>query len=395
VTANAGIAPVPFPTEEDAILVPPDAAEVRVISRAFATAPAPADGLTEVQRAVLNALVESMTGQTVDVAALDPLGPEGFAEAMRNRTREFRTRMVQTMLLAEMLLVPLPPEVTARVETYAAWLGVDDDMMGVARRVAHGSLGLALIDFKRSGYFEQMLATPPETLHVSSALDDAWQFRTDDPALYERWSCLGECPTGSLGNGVWRFYDARGFTFPGHPDSAPPNLAQHDWVHVLADYASTVEGEIEVFGFIARANDDPRAFSLLAMVLGLFETGYLYGAAGLFQYDAHHLSRDAARMAARLADAMYRGAKVGWYLDNNDRSDETDLMTTDWFQYADWPLDEVREHLGVLPKSARARDAESKTPWEAGGISQYQLEQGRAAAEARGSVYDSYGAALL
>lgn len=394
-TADAGITPVPFPLEGDALLVPPDAAEVDLIARAFATAPAPPDGLTEVQRAVLNALVESMTGQSVDVATVDPIGPAEFAEALRPRTRAFRTRMVQTMLLAEMLLVPLPAEVTARVETYAAWLGVDDDMMRVARRVAHGSLGLALIDFKRSGYFEQMLATPPDHLHVSSALEDAWQFRSDDAALYQRWHGLGDCPPGSLGHDVWRFYQARGFTFPGHPDSAPPNLAQHDWVHVLAGYGSTVEGEIEVFGFIARANDDPRAFSLLAMVLGLFETGYLYGAAGLFQYDIHHLSRDAGRMATRLADAMYRGAKVGWHLDDAGRSDETDLMTTDWFRYADWPVGRVREHFGVLPKSRRGLDAGSTTPWEPGGISPYQIEHGRAAAEVEGRTYDSFGATPL
>ena len=237
-----------------------------------------------------------------------------------------------------------------------------------------------------------MLETPPDHLHVSSALEDAWQFRYDDPALYRRWHSLAECPAGSLGNDVWRFYQARGFTYPGHPDSAPPSLAQHDWVHVLADYGSTVEGEIEVFGFIARANDDPRAFSLLAMVLGLFETGYLYGAAGLFQYDSHHLSRDAGPMAARLADAMYRGAMVGWHLDDDGRSDETDLMKTDWFRYADWPVEQVREHLGVLAKSRHSLDAGSTTPWERGGISPYQIEHGRAAANAQGRVYDSYGA---
>lgn len=38
-----------------------------------------------------------------------------------------------------------------------------------------------------------------------------------------------------------------GFSCPGPPGSAPPLLAQHDWVHVLADYGSTVESELEVF----------------------------------------------------------------------------------------------------------------------------------------------------
>ena len=142
------------------------------------------------------------------------------------------------------------------------------DMMRVVRRIASGSLGLALIDFQRSGYFEQLLAQPPEHLHSSRALDDAWDSVRADEALYARWAALEHCPDGSLGQGVWRFYRARGFTFPGRPDSAPPNLAQHDWVHVLADYGSAVESEIEVFGLISRCNDDPRAFSLLAMVLG-------------------------------------------------------------------------------------------------------------------------------
>jgi len=55
------------------------------------------------------------------------------------------------------------------------------------------------------------------------------------------------------------------FEFPGRPGSAPPLLAQHDWMHVIGHYGSTVEAELEVFAFISRANDDPRAFSLLAM----------------------------------------------------------------------------------------------------------------------------------
>jgi hypothetical protein len=102
--------------------------------------------------------------------------------------------MVQSMLLNEMLLVPIPPEVTARVEAYAQWLGADDDamtdMMRVVRRIASGSLGLALMDFQRSGYFEELLAQPPEHLHLSRALDDAWDSVRADEALYARWAAL-------------------------------------------------------------------------------------------------------------------------------------------------------------------------------------------------------------
>ncbi len=392
------ITPVPLPASvAETNLEPPTHDEVVTMARAFATAPAPDGGLTPVQRAVINALIDSMTGVQLDVATLEPLGPAEFAESIRDRNLAFRRRMVQAMLLNEMLLVPIPTEVTARVETYAQWLGADDDamtdMMRVVRRIASGSLGLALMDFQRSGYFQELLAQPPEHLHISRALDDAWDSVRADEDLYARWAALEHCPEGSLGQGVWRFYRARGFTFPGRPDSAPPNLAQHDWIHVLADYGSAVESEIEVFGLIARCNDDPKAFSLLAMVLGLFETGYLFDAAkGFFEYDRGHLSRDIDRMAVRLADAMYRGAMLAWHVNDTYPGRSTDLLATDWFEHADRPLEEVRSELGLLPRSTRAVAAGSKTPWERGGISPFQQQHGRAVAEANGWEYDSYGA---
>lgn len=387
---------IPFPTPETEDRSIPTRNEVEPVVRGIATAVSPTgvpDGVTPVQRAVLNALAESMTGIVVDAATGEPLGPEEFAEILRFRSAEFRIRMVQMMLLAELLLVPLPVEVTERVEGYARRLGVCDQLMRVARRVAHGSLGLALIDFKRSGYFQRLVERPPEHLHTSTALEDAWQFVCHDDALHARWTALGECPEGSLGQGVWRFYKARGFTFPGKLGSAPPTLAQHDWVHVLADYGSTVECEIEVFGLISRANDDPEAFSLLAMVLGLFETGYFFDAAnGFFEYDRGHISSDPDRMAVRLADAMYRGAKLAWYLDDHARSAETDLLATDWFAYADWPLDDVRAHFGLLPKSLKALEAGSVGPWEPGGISPFQYASGPELAEAEGRPYNAFGA---
>jgi hypothetical protein len=385
--------PVPLPDVDTVNLIPPDALETEQLARACATAGAAPGGLTEIQRAVINATVESMSGFVLDVGELPPMGPDEFAEVMRRRNRAFRERMVQVMLLIELLLVPLPPEVTERVERYAIALGVEDNMLRVTRKIASGSLGLALIDFQRSGYFEKMLEQPPEHLHTDRALDDAWEGIGNDPALAARWSALGQCPEGSLGLGVWRFYRARGFSFPGSPGSAPPALAQHDWVHVLADYGSTVESEIEVFGFISRANTDPEGFALLAMVLGLFETGYLFNAANaFFEYDRGHMSRDVEHMSVRLADAMARGAYSAWYLDDHDRGDETDFMAIDWFQYADWPLDDIRKHFGIPPKSAKAIAAGSKTPWEPGCISPFQYANGQAVAEAEGFEYDSFGA---
>jgi hypothetical protein len=387
------MAAVPLPDETTVNLIPPDEEETNLLARAIATAGAAPDGLTDVQRAVINATVESMSGYVLDVAQLPPLGPYEFAEVMRRRNRAFRERMVQVMLLLELLLVPLPPEVTERVEEYAMALGVEEEMLKVTHKIASGSLGLALIDFERSGYFQQMLERPPTHLHTERALDDAWEGVCADDRLAREWAALESCPEGSLGLGVWRFYSARGFSFPGSPGSAPPALAQHDWIHVLGDYGSTVECEIEVFGLISRANDDPAGFSLLAMVLGLFETGYLFNAAkGFFEYDRGHMSRDTDRMALRLADAMARGANAAWFLDDHGRSDETDFMAVDWFTYKDWPVDDVRRHFGFPDKSTKALMAGTVTPWEPGGISPFQYQHGQEVAAQQGREYDSFGA---
>src|SRR5262249_38178141 len=153
---------------------------------------------------------------------------------------------------------------------------------------------------------------------------------------------------------------------PGTPRSAPPLLAQHDWVHVLAGYGSTVESELEVFAFIARANDDPRAFSLLAQVVSLFETGDAATGMGLFEYDRGHLSHKG--MAVRLADAMRRGALSA------GANHGIDFFTVDWFDLAASPVGDVRARLGIADKDARAVAAGSVTAWEPGGISVFQYD---------------------
>jgi hypothetical protein len=143
-----------------------------------------------------------------------------------------------------------------------------------------------------------------------------------------------------------------------------------------------------VFAFIARANDDPRGFSLLAMVVSLFETGYLATGAGLFESSPGQLSRHG--MAGRVADAMRRGA-VSHGLDGRP---DVDLLAVDWFTLADRPVDELRDAFAICPKAPEAVTAGSAGPWEAGGISEYQDRTGRATAEREGRPYESYGAAV-
>jgi hypothetical protein len=380
--------PVPFPTAETERLGPPDLDEVLTVAGAFTQALRGPDGLTELQRLVLHAMTKSLTGFDIPYDTVRSVSPAELGQQLADRSAMFRRRIVQIMLIGELLMRPIPKDVSARVEEYAAELGVCDDMFGIARRLAEGSLGLALFDFQRSGYqgsweFDDYA----DSLHTRKRLASAWDENPNDPELAARWAALEHCAPHTLGRGVFEFYDARGFHFPGTPGSAPPLLAQHDWLHVLCDYGSTVECEVEVFSFIARANDDPQAFSLQAMVLNLFETGYLRAGAGLFEYDIGHLSRTtehAEKMATRMADAMYRAAKC---------AHKDDLLKVDWFSLADRPLDDVRRAFNIVPKSEAAYAAGSVSPWEQGGISVHQFEYGQRRAAEAGRVYECYGAA--
>ena len=373
--------PVPFPADGDVKLTRPDAEEVALLARGIVTAVVPPDGHTPLQDLLLKAVFESMTGFSIDPDAVDTIDPGEFAAGLASRNLEFRTRIVQVMLLGELILVPLPDEVSERVERFAAELGVDEGMIKVARDFAKGSMGLALVDFERNGYTASWDEARCDALHTTSRLEEAWQMAPSDPELAARWASLEQYPAGSLGRRVTEFYRSRGFTYPGLPGSAPPYLAQHDWVHILADFGTTVESELEVFGLIGRAIPDFRGFSLLAMVVSLFETGYLPSAAGLFQADKGHLSHKG--MPERLGDAMRRGAMCG-----------KDLMGIDWFSYAEAPVEEVRRALNIVPKGEVARAAGSVGPWEYGGISPYQANSGRKLAESEGRPYDSYGASV-
>ncbi|MHB8464596.1 MAG: hypothetical protein ACYDH6_16710 [Acidimicrobiales bacterium] len=381
--------PVPLPDAGSVLLQPPSDEETRETARGVASAVARDGRLTDLQRVLLEALFRSMTGTSVDLADFEPMSSPALAEHLARRNLQFRSRGVQVMLLAALVLRPLPEEVVDRVSEYARELGVDDAMITVARGFAAGSLGLASIDFERNGYTAHWHPADADVLHTSTELADAWQTAVTDPGLAARWRALEQLPDGTLGGLVSKMYRARGFEYPGLPGSAPPLLAQHDWVHVLADYGTTVESELEVFGLIARANDDMYAFSLLAMVVSLFETGYLRSGAGLFEYNVGHISAD-PRVATRIADAMRRGALCR---DGRTGSDSVDFLRVDWFDLAAMALEDARALFRITPKSSEARAVGSTGPWERGGISEYQLRQGAVAAERRGVRYDSFGAA--
>ena len=284
--------------------VPDD--ESLVIARGIASAVEPDGGLAAVQVSLLGAIHAALRGSVVDHSHLDPIGPAELADALAGRPQAFRHRVVQDMVLGELVLRPIPPDVARRVERYATALGVDDRFVRVARRYAQGAFGLAWLDLHRSGFAEHWERARKDQVRTTVRLEDQLAAGVEDAALAERWMCFADLPVGTLGRSVWDLYRSRGFGLPGTAGGASAYLAQHDFVHVLADYGTNLNGELEVFSLIGRADPDPKGFAWPATLIGLFGTGYVADA-GFFSADVREHRLDGPRMHVRIADAMRRG----------------------------------------------------------------------------------------
>jgi hypothetical protein len=354
-----------------------DAEEVRVVARGIATAVAPETGLADVQADLLEAIASALTGVSVDYRSLEPLGPQELADALAARDLAYRQRIVHHMVLGELVLRPIPTVVAHRVAKYAEALGVKDDFVRVARRYAQGAYGLAWKDLQRNGFVAQEAGELQGEGRAAAGQGAPAPFESAavDPELAARWTAFEDLSDGSLGRSVWEMYDTRCFALPGMPGGAPVYLAQHDFVHVIADYGTNLKGELEVFAFIGRCNPDPKGFAWLATLTGLFETGYI-PTTGFFDRDVSERVIQATGMNVRVADAIRRGKTVC----NNYG---VDLFDVDYYDLAARPVDEVRDMLGVPPKGSGSLDAGSAGLFTLEGMSEAQQ---RAMAQRRGAT---------
>jgi hypothetical protein len=312
-----------------------------LVARAMASAVRHDGALTDTQAGVLGAVGKYLLGTDTPPDDLEPLTAAQFADAVTDDT--LRRRAVHGMVTLEIVADPVPPDVSSRVENYATALNIDESMLAVARDYSKNAMDLASKDLVRNSYPAQYYArhTPNQAMATSAATSAA------DPELAAKWEALEHCPSGSHGRTVWDFYQMRGFSFPGTPGAVDPLLAQHDWVHCLADYGTSATGEIEVFTFVASAIPDPKGFSYAVIILGLFETGYVPLVPGVATGNPGHLSAPGG--TTRFADALRRGLAMN-----------LDLMgAVDWFDYANDAIDDVRHLLGVPAKSADALNAGS------------------------------------
>ena len=145
-------------------------------------------------------------------------------------------------------------------------------------------------------------------------------------------------PEGTLGRGVFKLYQSRGFVFPGSPGIST-TVARTARLGPCARRLRH-HGRIGAGGLRLHRPGQRRhaGFSLLAMVISLFETGYLRTGAGLFEASPV-TSRRTTASPLRIADAMRRGALCR---DSVLGIDSIDYLHLDWFTIADLSVTDAR-----------------------------------------------------
>ena len=269
-----------------------------------------------------------------DAAALGP-APERLRPDLAKQA-------VMLMALLEYTAHPLRPQIASAVRAAARRLDTRVELVEDASELARRHFHLVYMDLERQSWYteetvrESFGGRAMELLRSKLAYEGVIGSR----AIAKRWSGLRDCAAGTWGRAVADFYERHRFPFPGQRRGIYELGARHDWLHVLADYETHPEGEIDVFGFIAASMADEHGLVLLAFTLSLFQNGSVNRVDGKPIAAARADTLDEPGAVARFVEALSRG-----------RDCTVDVMgSLDLFAYKDVPLDEVRRRFGVRPR---------------------------------------------
>ena len=294
---------------------------------------------TPLQYELIRQVAEHVFGLTVDVTTLEPLDAAAAKELIDDPA--LARRLVQAIVTLEMLDDPVPPALATHIRRYARTLDVDEPMVNAARHAARGHMALMYADIQRNSYYTHEAIEQAVDGHLWRVLRSKFAYSNlvASRSIERKWAALADMPKGSLGHTTAEFYRVHEFPIPGARHGIGEIGAQHDFVHVLADYAPNPDGEINVFAFIATAMDDPKGFVQLVMTLGLFQNATITHVAGKRVALARGGTLSEPGACERFADALHRGARC-----------KVDALGMDHFAIAAEPLDALRERFGILPR---------------------------------------------
>jgi hypothetical protein len=290
-----------------------------------------ADGeLHDLERGFLEAVQSHVLKTDFDVASLEPIDGKELAALVP--AGQYRERILRACVMAALIDTEASPAELALIEDFAGAFGIESKPVEELKRIIDGRLALLRYDLARRSFvgkrFQQHLAQKG-LRGLAQAIAAFAGF--ENKAIATKYRALKGYPAGSLGRGYYEFIEENGFAMPGEKGGAPEPIVFHDCVHVLGEYDTTPEEEVQVVAFEAGFQKYDPFFTMLGVV-AQFHLGLRLSPVA----DANKFGVD----PDKLIRAMMRGTKV------------TRDLSIDWNPWDDFeaPLSELRKRYNILPR---------------------------------------------
>jgi hypothetical protein len=316
-------------------LLQPDPSASLLGLRAMRTVAAASGTIGPSQRALMEAARKVILRIDADIDSLSSVTPAELAAGFPSP--ELRQQFVNGMLVVALSDGVPSRETVAKVEGFADALGIASSELTNLRRLAEGHMLVFKLDVLRRSQIGEIMRDQLEQHGVASLAKSVLGLRglMEDPALAARYRAWEKLPEDTLGQAMWRYYQRNRFGMPGERLGFTEAGMYHDFSHVLGDYDTDPEGEVDVASFSA-GYKRTRAFYLVLFAVLIFSTGVnVRPAAGNVTIGV--LGKPGA--AERMFPAIERGSKVS--LDLSDK--------WDYWPYVELPIDEARRRLNIVP----------------------------------------------
>ena len=280
------------------------------------------------ERALLEALFPALMGHPWPQAITPelPAGLSGFVV-----TRRQRQELMQLLTLLAFVEPRLDPSKVQLLARIASQLEVEPEVLADLEQVCQGHVLKAFADMYRRTFHD---------LNADGVVQGYARFILPmlglgiDHEHEARYRGLASAPAGSFGAALHAYYEHNGFPYPGSRKGLPyAYVAIHDVHHVIGNYATDPDGELQVLGF----------------TMGLFpDHALLIGLPGLLQFQMGLADPLAAGVAPTLQDqlnapafaqALQRGAAATGPIRD---------FHWDFWPWIERPLEAVRRELQVL-----------------------------------------------
>ena len=298
---------------------------------------------TELQLNLLQSLLNAFSqGDPQVVREFSPSSTETAQTELKDP--HLVKQLAHLVTLLELTVHPLQRGLEKHAEQYLTALGSEPESLAILRDTAGQHMVKLHADLMRNSWYTEQTIKGMFAGRFRELLRSKlayYSIGTDD-ALAAKWTALRNCPEGTWGHGVAQFYDVHGFAFPGEAEGIYEIGALHDWVHVLADYDTEPEGEIDVFAFIAATMEDGRGFIQFVFTLALFQNATVSTVGGKHVMIARADTLSDPGAVDHLAEAFWRASRC-----------TADVMGgVDHFALANTPLEELRQRWSIPPKSS-------------------------------------------